>query len=83
MLELISVGVWAFYTAEDLSLRESNSFPAEQTLEKHVIVWTGALTNITFDCVRKQFKYFVSELLLRDSEVSTSKVFEHFSFPTV
>ena len=43
-----------------------------------------ALTDVTYDCVLKQeLKYFVSELLVRDSEVSTSTVFEHFSFPTV
>jgi len=35
-----------------------------------------ALMDITCDCVRKQeIKYFVSELLVRDSEVSTSTTF--------
>ena len=42
------------------------------------------LTDITCDCVREQeLKYFVSELLVRGSEVSTSTAFESFSFPTV
>jgi hypothetical protein len=65
--------------------REINAFPAEQILEKNMSVHERqALTDITCECMlKKELRYFVNELLVRDSEVSTCTLFDQFSFPTV
>jgi hypothetical protein len=75
----------SIYTGKDIcSGGKETLFQLSKHWKNMTVYGQEALTDIKVDCVLKQaLKYFVSELLVRYSEVSTSTVFTHSSFPTV